>query len=337
MINLDLKRKDFKGNEKWPLLYVIADIYFNFSSEDTPLLDSDLVCIAKDNYNLSIERHLVKRYRSFLSHYFGFIFSQIKKGYYITNDLKITRSGIKKDFYPNSVINFDEYKMDDELSQKISIISTAIKRKRKIRFETENYVYFTSDYLMAKKHLEPLVIKAKTFIVTALRIFILSNKTYMLSFNDNDSHFYIHLLNSIKIAKESITKYKSNEDIDFNLKEYIEKQDFIVTGPIDENYAFKKNKFFDPNGGEAIYITKMKGLNQPDMPSFLQSLIDLYGEMNVSVYKPQISYFEKKTSKPVWDKAYIEIAINGDERIESFLERFRQCREIGSERWSYYD
>lgn len=334
MINLELKKRDFKGNEKWPLLYVIADIYFNCSSEDNPLLDNDLVRIAKSNYNLSIERHLIKKYRLLLSHYFGFEFSLLKKGYYISNDLKMINNGVKNNHYPSSVVNFDEFKIDDEMSLKVSIISTAIKRKRKIRFEIEYYVYFFSNYLMAKKHVEPLFCKPKTMIVSPLQIFIFSGKAYLLSFNDSENHFYINLLENVHITKESITRYKSSDNLSFDLKKYIEKQDFIVTGPIDESYSFKTNKYFESYGAEAIYITKMKNLNKPDMPSFLQSLIDLFGNDNISIKTPKILYFEKSTGQPKWDSNSIEIVISGDNRIESFLNRFREYREIGAERWN---
>ena len=340
MINLDLKHTDFKGNEKWPLLFVIADIYFNYSSEDNPLLDGDLVKLAKSNYNLSIERHLIKKYRGFLSHYFGFEFNRIKKGYYITNGLKMITDEIKNNNCPDSIINFDQFQRDDETNLKMSVILSAIKRKRKIRLEIDNYVNFVSDYLMFKKHLEPLIVKSKIMIVTPLQIFIFSGRAYLLSFDDDNNQLNIHLLKTIKITKKSITKYKACENgiiSTFDLKKYVEKQDFIVTGPIDENYAFKINKYFESYGEESIYITKIEGLKKPDMPSFLQSIIDLYGQDDILVLNPKISYFDKSTGQPIWDNN-IEIVFGSDNRIESFFNRFKQCREISIDRLlNYYD
>ena len=51
MISLDLmNEKKFDSKDKWPLLYLIADIFINTATEDKPITDVEAVNILKNHH-----------------------------------------------------------------------------------------------------------------------------------------------------------------------------------------------------------------------------------------------------------------------------------------------
>lgn len=326
MINLDIKSKAFKGNEKWPLLYVIAEIYTEFCSKDSPLLDNQVISIARDRFNLLIERHLVKRYRDYLTRYFGFSFKKNGKGHYLENDVALTSNVIKKNCPLGDIINYDVVTVNDTLTKKASLILSAIKNNKQIRFTVKNCICFVSDYLQAKKreyYGKPVAVKEGHLTVTPIKVFIHSTKMYLLSFNDVDSLFYINLLETMILRNDSITKIEAKK-VSFDLDDYVSKQDFIVTGPVDTKHAFKYSFKCVPEpygfSNIEVFYCKRKEKN-PSFKYFLQTIIDLYGEKEVSIRFPQIDHFVK--GKKIWDMVdSFAIKFPCDTRAETLLKRY---------------
>ena len=75
----------FKGTDKWPLLFAIADVFRRFSSPKKPLSVDGISEILMKEYGIEkIDRHAVRDYRDRLEEYFSYNFVQVKKkGYYL--------------------------------------------------------------------------------------------------------------------------------------------------------------------------------------------------------------------------------------------------------------
>ena len=75
----------FQSQDRWPLLFAIADIFKNHSSEGNPLSVERISAILRDEYGIGkVDRHAIKDYRLRLEKYFGYQFGEVKrKGFFL--------------------------------------------------------------------------------------------------------------------------------------------------------------------------------------------------------------------------------------------------------------
>ena len=125
------------------------------------------------------------------------------------------------------------------------------------------------------------------------------------------------------LRNDSITK-KEAKKVSFDLNDYVSRQDFIVTGPVDIKHEFKYlfKCVPEPYGFSNIEVFYWKKKQKkPSFKFFLQTIIDLYGEKEVSIRFPQIERFEK--GKKIWDMVdSFAIKFPCDTRAETLLKRY---------------
>ena len=285
MITLDLKEPRFGKNDKWPLLYVIADIYMNKASRTKPLKDIEVVDIAKNIYGLEIERRTIRKYRDYLEQYFGYTFKTLNKGKYVEVPWEIDIAAThEKEF----LSQFKEYSPNRgearDIVRKIGIILTAQKEKKYLNVGIENYIVFLNP---KKKDAKRIGVTKANLLIAPIEVFRYEGQHYLLSYVKDEEKYYIHLIKSLIIKPNCISSETFNRHIrNVNLAEYIKKQDFIATGPIN---PFAKEYYFElPDAWleDSRYGYRNISLccfrtNQNTVfpnPYLFQSLIDLYGQ-----------------------------------------------------------
>lgn len=290
MINLELKSTDFKGNEKWVLLYVIADIYSNVSNKEKPLNDMEVVSFAKEKYGLDIERRTINKYRNYLSKYFGFIFATRNKGHYLINKWKLVEDQIKKNqLFLKQFTNYDVERIDCSIG-KIAKIDKAIKSKLFIEIWIDHYIHI---FRRRNKNGEIIAIRKKKFKIAPLKIFKKNNDYYLFAYYPNEDEYYLFLIKNIKIKPNCIVKEHWQKTIDIDIDNYIRKQDFLLTGPIDQyskDYHYNEPYEWVPDARDITlyFVCKYFAKRKFSHPFIFQSLIDLYGENMVETYSPRL-------------------------------------------------
>ncbi|MBR6225829.1 MAG: hypothetical protein IKM80_04175 [Bacilli bacterium] len=286
MITLDLKTNQFGKNDKWPLLYVIADIYMNKSSRAKPLKDIEVVDIAKNIYGLEIERRTIRKYRDYLEQYFGYTFKTFNKGKYVEVPWEINIAAThEKEF----LSQFKEYSPNRgearDIVRKISIILTAQKEKKYLNVGIENYIVFLNP---KDEDAKRIGIRKANLLIAPIEVFRYEGQHYLLSYVKDEERYYIHLIKSLIIKPSCISSESFSRHIGHvNLAEYIKKQDFIVTGPINpfakEYYFELPDTWLDNSMSEfrviQLYCCRTDQYTFFPNPYLLQSLIDLYGQL----------------------------------------------------------
>ena len=324
MISLELKNNNFKSKDKWPLLYVVADVYLNVASEKNPITDVEMIRIIGKKYRLIVERTTIRKYREYLTDYFGFSFKTLRKGHFIVNEELLEKERILKDkIFLDKFKNYDKKEKDRSLVNKISIIQKAIKNSKYLEAGIENYIVFLTK--KSKKENSSIVLRKKMFVMAPIEIFRYENNYYLLSFHKKEKQYYIHMVRNLIINKNPITSEAFNESIiEVNLDDYVSKQDFIFTGPIN---PFAKENFFDDT--EWRSYSRSIGMNcirfqeekEFSFPYIFQSLIDLYGDKKVDFY--EVDYKEYRG-----EKDRIGIFFPDDIKAESIISKLSNHKDI---------
>lgn len=283
MVALTLSSAEFKPNDKWPLLFVIADIYSNKASPERPLTDTDVVKIAQTEYGLHVERHVVKKYREHLVRCFGFVFARRKKGHYLERMQRIiqTAPAQEKDIQKGIKTYGDgkqRARRENELFRKIEIANLAILEHRTLEIVIPHYLH-TRPY---KKGEWSISSRKTAFHITPKEVFRYQGEYFLLSYIPSEKAAFFHLIRNIEFGEISIKERVIEENpLTYDLGSYLARQDFLITGPIDfekdENKYYKGERsflFYSKWGAIAIQGTKKDIEN----PFILQSVIDLYGE-----------------------------------------------------------
>lgn len=249
MVKLQLKNKGFKPNEKWQLLYVLTEVFQEEASRDKPLLDSEVVKLVQEKYGLAIERRTVAKYRAYLTGYFGFRFYTSKKGHYIQKAPREFDGGVQSLNVPYESI--EAYKTPfsgDQLEERLTVILQALRNEKELLLRIDHYltgrcpeVGERTKKAMKLEKVPPITIKPKTFIVTPLRLFRFGYPFYLFAYCGEEKRHFIFLVSSL--TKIRLSKKKPlSPPLPFDFDAFIQKQDFILTGPVDEDETFKTER-----------------------------------------------------------------------------------------------
>ena len=245
MISLELnKEKKFEQKDKWPLLYLIADIFINVATEEKPITDVEAVNILKDEYGLEVERRSIKRYRDYLSDYFGFTLSTRKKGHYVKADftdesllnlaLYLKSRPIKNKGVFFNQVTFKNGESTNDLVEEVlvhkekndginvvhfKIVSKAIKENKVIEYSYKPSVTYNDDIKDVEFGLERVKI-------IPLKIFYY-NKLYLLGFRQDYQKYYIVALENISISKKDVFDYENKKQLDFDLNKYLNTNPYL--------------------------------------------------------------------------------------------------------------
>ena len=284
MILLDLTKAEFKAKEKWPLLYVITEIYVKNALPKKPLKDTEVVEIAKREYGLVLERRTVSRYRAYLEKHFGLSFQTDKKGHFLQNYTpSIERFLRLNPNYSDCFINYDEEEKEfEEIVKKIAIIIDAMKKGKCIKLGI-------SFCLGPKKDGKgSIALEEKTLLVHPQKIFRFQNQYYLLSIIKGSDQYFINLIRSCEIKRSSSKdRLFPNSSSDRFLNRYMEDQDFIFTGPADlgEPKNKKSHRFSTEKETMSLILRFSQSSDGKPYPYWLpQAIIELYGEKKVRAY-----------------------------------------------------
>lgn len=216
MISLELSNKKFSKNDKWPLLFVIAEIIIEESNSTNTINNLKIVEVAKEKYNLKVERRTVAQYKKYLEQYFGFVFKNKGRGYYI--------SKMPLPYHNEHQIDGIEHFDSDDfetIHERVLFCNKAIKNEKYIYYWCPEYV------------LKSLKIVRRRIKLIPIRVICFGNKYFLFSyavpFND---YFYVNLETSIfdkEQIYESFSRFGRKSEL-FNYKEYFKVNADIVTG-----------------------------------------------------------------------------------------------------------
>lgn len=245
MISLDLmNEKKFDSKDKWPLLYLIADIFINTATEDKPITDVEAVNILKNQYGLEVERRSIKRYRDYLSDYFGFVLSTRKKGHYV-----------KPNFTDESLLNLSLYLKSRPLKNKgtflnqltfsngapvsdvidstlvhkekndginvvhIRIINNAIKENKYIEYSYKPSVTYNPEFKDVEFGKE--IVK-----IIPIKLFYY-DKLYLLGYREEYKKYYVVALENILVSKKAPAKIENKINFDFELEKFLNTNPYL--------------------------------------------------------------------------------------------------------------
>lgn len=278
MISLDLTgSKKFDNKDKWPLLYLIADIFINIATEDKPITDVEAVNILKNQYNLDVERRTIKRYRDYLSDYFGFVLSTRKKGHYVKPDftdesllnlalyLKSRPLKNKGTFFSQLTFsNGDSINdiMDSTLVHKekndginvvhIRIINKAIKENKYIEYSYKPSVSYNKEFKDVEFGKEMVkIIPIKLFYY---------DKLYLLGYREDFQKYYIVALEKITVSKKALSNIEHKINFDFDLDKFLNTNPYIYDRFIEEDEKPLSVCYHLPVDSDAKTINKVREL-----------------------------------------------------------------------------
>ena len=245
MISLDLiDGKKFDNKDKWPLLYLIADIFINKATEDNPITDVEVVNILKNEYGLDVERRTIKRYRDYLSEYFGFILSTRKKGHYVQpnftdesllnlalylkskplknkgtflNQLTFSNGDSINDIINSTLVHKE--KNDGINVVHIRIINKAIKENNYIEYIYKPSVFYNDEIKDVEFGFEKVkIIPIKLFYY---------DKLYLLGYREEFKKYYIVALENILVSKKALVKVENENNFDFDLEKFLNTNPYL--------------------------------------------------------------------------------------------------------------
>ena len=281
MINLSLRNRTFSENEKWPLLYVIPDIYLRESSFDTPLSDLDVVEIAKRDYGLRIERRTVAKYRLYLTEHFGFSFGTRNKGHFVSNRKTMLRKELHGDRLPELFSNYDVPELDETMSRKALAIEKSLRMKRELRIVIPYYLTVLSKLTLKVEDVHQVTTRRREFLVTPMRLFQFNRELYLIAYCPAERQHYIFLVRSA--LRMTCCKTPTKPAPEFDLDKYMKGQEFIITGPIvtESKNAFKyvRGSWIDEDASQCapVLYTQACGNKKVPHPYMYQTLADLFG------------------------------------------------------------
>ncbi len=294
MISLDLKNRSFAETDKWPLLYVIAEIFSEKASADNPLSDNSVVKIAQEAYGLNIERRTVAKYRGYLSKHFGFLFEEVKQGHYLSSAKAIINSSQAKN-QKNDFFVFNYLKASSFLENKINWISKALKDEKQICISIANYIVFHTkrwkeSATASGKQFQPAYVESKRFDLTPMKLFQFDRILYLLAFYPLERKHYIFKVNSLSLVSLN-TPSSIRKAPFFDLDAYVAKQDYILTGPVchsDQNvYDYGSPISRISYNNNYCTFSHYEPEDKPSNPFALQTLRDMFG--------PVVSFSSRET------------------------------------------
>ena len=281
MITLNLEKSDFGKNDKWPLLYVFADIYLNIASASRPLNDLEIVEVTQEKYGLTIERRTVRKYRDYLRLHFGLVFATKNKGHYVVNPRTAERRRLKEQ--QGFLDQFTDYsrKAEEEeaLAKKIQTILLAKNTSRCINVDIPHWIHYrrTKD-----QNGQRLSVANKKMAIAPMEIFCFDREYYLLSYAIEEKMHYLFKINGIGVENRGFLRGNCGPIPDFDLKAHLQKQDYLFTGPVFPSSEPKRSEALAKYCYEQYCLEfERKRGDKCTMPFLLQSLIDLYGEKSI--------------------------------------------------------
>jgi hypothetical protein len=244
MVTLELKKAGFGKKEKWPLLYAFADIYLNVASRNQPLNDTQVVEVAKQRYGLVVERRTVRKYRDYLSSYFGLRLETKNKGHYASNPIVVER---KRRPRRNTFLErFENFTADEEekesITKKARTIVSAINAGRCLSLLIPHWI--DGEYGW-----DPYPLGPKRLVVIPLRIFQYRHEYYLLAYVPEEKSHYVFLIRNVTIKRSKAPRQTEDSVLDFDLETYVKKQAFLFTGPVSES---DKPTYLEASWGNAL-------------------------------------------------------------------------------------
>ena len=285
MVTLNLLSSKFGENDKWPLLYVFADIYTNRATKDKPLSDTDVVKIARNTFGLSIERRTVKKYRNYLTLYFGFDFVSEKKGHYLKNNASALIRQRRKDLsYLLGIPTYGSKTQEDihVLVKKVSLIEEAIAKKHFISIGVPNYIAY-------ERGKEGVRIIRKTLVATPIEVFRFDREYYVFAYEKEAANCYVFLLRNVTIKRHRGDLTSSDSGLDPNaVRLYTTSHDFLLTGPVTlketTHYSFSQRLWLSKSRSIKLQYPTKRPIWETAHHFLLQTLLDLYGANKIKAF-----------------------------------------------------
>ena len=235
MILLNLLKNDFKSNEKWPLLYVIAQVYCEESALENSLTDVQVCNILQEKFNLNVERRTIGIYRRILTDYFGIEF--IKHGYgHIIKNLDLIKPKTKEDLIPEV-----DYLKDIEYSnceENIEFCLNAIKDKTYLTLGLDDC------------YVDAYIKRRMVFTLIPIKVFHYRHKYFLFSYSTTIDDYFIVDLEKHYFRRKNIKVNPKLIKKELNLRQYLkEYPDYIVTGRVrwidrlDEHQEYDQEDF----------------------------------------------------------------------------------------------
>lgn len=266
MISLELLNKNFSKNDKWPLLFVIAEIFVEEANSSNPITNLKAVEIAEEKYNLKIERRTVAQYKKILEQYFGFVFQNKGHGYYLNKKPEAL-------FDEKQIEGVEYYKSNgfSDVHRKIRLCNEAIKNEKYVKYTCPEYIF------------KSLKVDEKRIKLIPIRVISVDSKyflfAYAIAFKD---YFYVNLDKSIiNKTRDLFSSFKKKKEL-FAFKDYFASPCHIVTGRIG---ILDKIKIEPQYGYSEDFCSFHVYKTKPFFPESIVSLKEKYGEENIYGYE----------------------------------------------------
>ena len=279
MITLNLKKKSFKSNDKWPLLYVVAEIYNEESNCNKSLTNLDIAKITKEKYGINIERRTVSQYVSYLEDYFDFKFVKSGYGKYLQKEYESTTILETQEVNKNHTKDkIKTYKSDvfKKLEKNIAICEKGINQNVLLKYRCPKYIT------------QKMTVVAKTIVLIPIKIFKFNLEYFLLAYFPPINNYYFVNLNKTTLGNGSLI-FESAINIKktlppFDLNSYLTNSAFIASGRTNwQNilslYEVKPEYYEEPYG---IFSFETNYINRKiPIPEVLTILEEIYGEENI--------------------------------------------------------
>ena len=276
MVTFNLKKKQFKNNDKWPLLFVVAEIYSEESNSKRALTYLEVAQIAKAKYGLHIERRTVSQYVTYLEDYFDFKFIKSGHGKYLKRQYESPENTCSEETsnYSNiETIKSDAYK---QLEHNIDICKKGIKKNILLKYRCPKYIT------------QKMNVVSKTIVLVPIKVFRFNMDYFLLAYYPPISDYYFvnlskTVLKSSSLVFESSLNIKRNMP-QFDLNGYLLKNNTIASGrstwkTILKLYRSEREAYEEDDG---LFTFETNYLNRKiPLPEILTTLEEIFGEENV--------------------------------------------------------